>query len=121
MVRLVARDDPRQFAVAEQLLAEPVLVLPTVMLETIWVLRTIYELPPRVIGDHLRRILGLPTVRSDSRELLWALDRFEAGADFADMFHLALAAKHEATSFATFDRKIGGKAGEQRDLVEHLE
>ena len=39
----------------------------------------------------------------------WAIDRLEAGADFADMMHIATAAG--ATSFATFDRGVEQKAG----------
>jgi predicted nucleic-acid-binding protein len=74
-------DDEHQSAVALAIINDPFLILPTVLLELIWVLSS----------------------------------RYEAGADFADMLHIALAKELEATTFATFDNRI------KADIVQDLD
>ena len=107
IVRLVARDDGAQVASAEALLSAPFLILPTVILEAVWVLRTTYALSPSEIVDRLGRVLGNEyAVVQSGRAILWAFRRYCEGADFADMLHIALANEAEAKSFATFDRRM---------------
>lgn len=111
VVRLVARDDPRAEAIARALLDQPFLLLPTVVLEAEWVLRSVYRLPRSVILSGFRLLLGhVHGVVPNADAISVALERYEAGADFADMLHLALAAEAEAASFATFDRKLSKQA-----------
>ena len=104
VVRLVAHDDEIQWAIADGLMAEPFIVLPTVILEAEWVLRSAYKLPRNVVAGRLGVLLGNPNADPiSSAAILWALDRYAEGADFADALHLALASEVQATSFATFD------------------
>jgi predicted nucleic-acid-binding protein len=106
-VRLFAKDDERQLKTAAALLQEPFVVLPTILVELLWVLGSRYKLDRGRIADQLRAILGMPAANVVSPQAVeWALDRFEKGADFADMLHFALAEELEATSFATFDKRI---------------
>ncbi len=107
LVRLFVSDDERQEQIANALLEEPFLILPSVLIELIWVLSSRYKLKRAAFLPKLKVLLGTAdaNVVSDAA-VMWALDRYEAGADFADMLHFALAEELEATSFATFDRRI---------------
>jgi predicted nucleic-acid-binding protein len=111
VVRLLTNDDPAQAARAADLLArERVLVPKTVLLETEWVLRYSYELPPSVVLAAFRKLLGLPQVAAeDATAIARALELYKGGMDFADALHLASA--RDATAFATFDARLAKRAG----------
>jgi predicted nucleic-acid-binding protein len=113
LVRLLTGDDPDQAGRAANLFARESIFIPkTVLLETEWVLRYSYELPPRVVLAAFRNVLGLPqVVVEDSGALVEALARYEDGMDFADALHLASARK--ADGFATFDTRLKKRAGRQ--------
>lgn len=107
VVRLLTTDDKAQAATAEALLHEPFLLLPSVLIETVGVLRTRYGYTRQTLSAKLNALLGLDMaviVSPDAVE--WAMLRHDEGADFADMLHAALAAEHDADSFATFDNRI---------------
>ncbi|KPF67301.1 hypothetical protein IP88_12385 [alpha proteobacterium AAP81b] len=110
VVRLIARDDPDQVALAEAAVSAPFLLLPTVVLEAEWVLRGRYKLPRERIADGFAIIAGLWMARVASAEALAsAIARWRNGGDFADHFHLALAAEADASGFVTFDRALAGR------------
>jgi predicted nucleic-acid-binding protein len=104
LVRLLMKDDPAQLArVTAMLSSATACAKPTVILETEWVLRSVYRLQPAQILLGLRSLLGLPELRIDMAEhVALALDWFERGMDFADALHLATA--QNRTGIATFDR-----------------
>ena len=106
LVRYLTNDDPRQAAKARALIDEQaVFVSRTVLLETEWVLRSVYGQPAgRIIGA-LRALAGLPTmVIEDAALVAKAMDRADQGLDFADALHLAAAA--ECENFLTFDKAL---------------
>lgn len=106
LVRLLTRDDERQFTVAHALFAsESIFIADTVVLEAGWVLRHAYELPPEDIVRGLRAVFGLSQVSLESspavaRALVW----HESGMDFADALHLAKS--EHVGAFRTFDRHL---------------
>ena len=108
LVRLITRDNDAQVEIAEALLLEgPFLLLPSVLIEMVWVASSRYAMPRGKIATELRKLLGMANaVIVSSSAVAWALTRFADGADFADMLHFALAEELEATSFATFDKRI---------------
>ena len=111
VVRLLARDDDDQLRVAENLIGSPFLVLPTVVLESVWVLRTIYRLSRSELALKLNDLLGNRNAILVSGDALKrAVNDFSIGGDFGDMLHLALAEEANAESFVTFDQKLS-KAG----------
>jgi predicted nucleic acid-binding protein len=74
----------------------------TVLLETEWVLRSVYRYTPTQIAVALRKFAGLPHVAVANAALAApALNWAERGMDFADALHLGAADHCEA--FATFD------------------
>ena len=107
LVRLFALDDPQQYEIATELIGEPFIVLPTVLVELVWVLQTSFGMKRPEISQKLYEFLGMEnSVWPSESNIKWIVDQFHAGADFADTLHLALAAEVQATSFATFDRGI---------------
>lgn len=106
VVRLLTEDEKAQAAQARRLVgSNTTFVSDTVILETEWVLRSLYRLAPAEIIAGLRRFLGLEGVAlENSARIAAALDQAEAGLDFADALHLAHAAHCEA--FVTFDKAL---------------
>jgi predicted nucleic-acid-binding protein len=110
LVRFLVRDNPRQAARAAALVrANEIWVSKTVLLETEWVLRSLYGFSPESLAGALRALAGLPTMfLEDEVAVAKALDWFKEGLDFADALHLASAGN--AKEFATFDRKLARQA-----------
>jgi len=106
LVRFLVRDDAGQAARAASLIRkEEIWISKTVLLETDWVLRSLYGYSPESVGEALRRLAGLGTVLlEDELAVAKALDWAGEGLDFADALHLASAG--DAKLFATFDRKL---------------
>ena len=104
VVRYLIGDDPRQAGRARTAVDEGnVFVSTTVLLESDWVLRSVYGLSGQKVATSLRAFSGLPGVTVEDPNLLMAvLDRAEEGMDFADALHLGAAAHCE--SMLTFDR-----------------
>lgn len=110
VVRLLVDDEPEQTRRARKLLEKgPTLVVPTVLLETEWVLRGAYNLGQESVARALRNLLGLPQLSVGSADAVaQALEWFERGLNFADALHLALAG--DAEEFATFDARLARRA-----------
>ena len=106
IVRYLTGDDPEQAAAARQLIdGQDVFVAVTVMLESEWVLRSVYGVTSADVCQALRRFAGLPRVSLESPgRVAQALERTEAGMDFADALHLSSSDGCEV--FITFDRKF---------------
>jgi predicted nucleic-acid-binding protein len=110
VVRLLVDDEPERTRRARKLIEKgPVLVVPTVLLETEWVLRGAYKVGRARIVQSLRNLLGLPELSVGSADAVGqVLELFERGLDFADALHLALAT--DAEKFATFDARTAIRA-----------
>lgn len=113
LVRLLVRDDKRQFAAARTLIdrasasGEPVLISLLAIMETEWVLRSRYQLDKTSIAQAFVGLLESadavveqePTL--EEALYLWDLH----SADFADCLLAARAAQLGCTRFATFDAR----------------
>ena len=106
VVRLFTRDDQQQFERAGACFVEAEVFIPdSVLLETAWVLESVYSFDDRQIAAALRKLLGMPNVRSsESAAMADALDWYERGLDLADAIHLAKS--QHADEFRTFDRSL---------------
>lgn len=113
IVRLIVRDDAEQAAVADTIVAgSDLLILPTVLIEVEWVLRSRYKLPRAEIAARLDVLCGQPNATVLSADAVAAaLIRYAEAGDFADHLHLALAAEAGATAFVTFDRNLPAPSG----------
>ena len=111
VVRYLTGDDPGQAARARAVIdAGNVFVSTTVLLESEWVLRSVYGLSRTEVAAALRAFAGLPDLSVESPAVLSeALDHAERGLDFADALHLGAAARCEA--LLTFDLRFIEQAG----------
>jgi predicted nucleic-acid-binding protein len=110
VVRLLTGDDPAQVEVVRRLFAAETVFLPkTVVLETEWVLRSLYGLSARTIAQALSALVALPQVRCEDAAIVSAaLDLMRQNLDFADALHVA--SSGAAERFATFDRTLVRRA-----------
>ncbi|HEV2177861.1 MAG TPA: type II toxin-antitoxin system VapC family toxin [Terriglobia bacterium] len=110
LIRFLVRDDAGQGARAAALVRDnDVWVSKTVILETEWVLRSLYGFPSESVMTALRKLVGLRTMfLEDEAAVAKALAWSGEGLDFADALHLASAGNSKR--FATFDRKLARQA-----------
>jgi predicted nucleic-acid-binding protein len=110
VVRYVLGDHPSQSPKARALIENnEVFICTTVLLETEWVLRSIYDFKPIQIAETLTALGGLPNIRlQDAALTAKALEWLTKGADFADALHLL--ASEGCDAFATFDAEFGKTA-----------
>ena len=115
VVRLLTDDDPSQAAEAVRLVESDQVFLPlSVILETEWVLRSVYGLDRETTARALRNLLGIPSVTAEAvGRVGQALGWYEQGFDFADALHLASAAQAGAERIATFDGRFRRLANAQ--------
>ncbi|MDE0523271.1 MAG: type II toxin-antitoxin system VapC family toxin [Boseongicola sp.] len=106
VVRYLTRDDPGQAAKARAVVdAGNVFVGTTVLLETEWVLCSVYGFSSQDVADALLAFAGLPGVSVESPALLaGAISRTRNGMDFADALHLGAAVNCE--EMLTFGRRF---------------
>lgn len=82
----------------------------TVLLETEWVLCSVYGFAREDVARALGALAGLPGVSVENPTLLAeALQRTQAGMDFADALHLGAASRCEA--MLSFDGRFIEAAG----------
>lgn len=110
VVRYLTSDDRTQAERARRLIEQHDVYLPlTVLLESEWVLRSVYGFPPGEIVGALRGFAGLPRVTVESADAAaTALDWAEQGLDLADALHLVAARGHDG--LASFDRTLARMA-----------
>jgi predicted nucleic acid-binding protein len=110
IVRYLTGDHPQQSARARKLIdGEDVFVCTTVLLETEWVLRSVYDYAAVQLAKALRAFAGLPhVILEDAGVAAQALGWAEGGLDFADALHLAKASGCDA--FVSFDQRFARAA-----------
>lgn len=115
LARYAVGDDPEQARLAAEVLAGPCFVPDTVLLETAWLLSSRFKQPRAIVADTLRDLLQMPQLSvNDAERIHWAIDRFAAGADFADMIHIA--GSLGADSFISFEKRLARIAGPDAPL-----
>ena len=110
VVRYLVADDPVQAAKARKLIdGNEVFVCTTVMLETDWVLRSVYDFPARQCAKALADFCGLASITlEDPTSVAKALAWVAEGIDFADGLHLAKA--EGCAAFISFDKEFASAA-----------
>ena len=76
LVRLLTEDDAQQATAARALFAAgPIWIAKTVLLETGWVLRSLYGFEESAIRDAFTKLLGLKNVHAEDGPAVRALSR----------------------------------------------
>jgi predicted nucleic-acid-binding protein len=118
VVRLVTRDDPRQTARAEAFVAKGAWVSHIVLVEVIWVLDSVFELPHQQLVTAVDMLLNhRDLVLQEPEVVSAALARFRRRPrlGFSDCMALESARKAGHVPLATFDKELG-----KLDDVERL-
>ncbi len=103
LVRIAVNDDLKQAELAEQLLdSNEVFVPRTVLLESEWVLRSVYKKSRTEIAQYFENALMTKNfVMENSIEVNYALEWYRLGADFADAMHLCICGESVLHTFDT--------------------
>lgn len=110
LIRLLTGDDLKQEAAARSLFAAgPVWIAKTVLLETGWVLRSLYGFEESAIREALTKVLGLKTVHvEDEPAVAAALALTLHGIELADAMHLS--SRPPGAAFVSFDQSFVRRA-----------
>ena len=110
IVRLLTADDGKQAASAKSLFQrQPIWIAKTVLLETGWVLRSLYGYEDSAIRDAFIKLLGLKNVHvEDEPAIAAALALTAHGIDLADAIHLS--SRPAGAAFVSFDRSFVRRA-----------
>jgi predicted nucleic-acid-binding protein len=117
LVRLIARDDSRQTASAEDFIAKGAWVPMLALAEAGWVLTTVYELSSKDLARAIEMLLNhRDLVLQDADAVAVALELFRAKPTlgFSDCLMLQLARKAGHLPLGTFDRNLSKAEGAQK-------
>ncbi|MEQ1486680.1 type II toxin-antitoxin system VapC family toxin [Methyloglobulus sp.] len=116
LVRFLARDDDRQSALVYQLFKQSekqqdVLFVPLlVVLETIWVLQSAYDVPDEEIVSAINHLLLMPVLKFEGHKAIqgFIASYREAKLDLADLLIAYSAKSSGCKRVFTFDKKAAG-------------
>lgn len=114
LVRLLARDDPKQAAAAEGFAAGGAWVSHLVLAETTWVLSTVFSRDSRQIAEAIAQLLEHEVfVVQDPDVVALALAHLQRkpALGFSDSLILEIARKAGHLPLGTFDRDLGRLEG----------
>ena len=117
VVRLLARDDVGQTRVAEEFVARGAWVSHLVLVETVWVLASVYELKPPALAAAVEMLLDHRDLTIQGLEVVEAaLTRFRRTPSISFSYCLVLetACKAGHLPLGTFDRALGRLDGAER-------
>ena len=117
LVRLIARDDSRQVASAENFVAGGAWVSVLALAEATWVLATVYELSAEELARAIEMLLNHRDLAlQDAETIAGALELFRAkpSLGFSDCLMLQLARKAGHLPIGTFDRNLAKVDGAQK-------
>ncbi|MEY3526111.1 MAG: hypothetical protein RI997_220 [Pseudomonadota bacterium] len=102
---LTERDDPSKAKVLDAMRHNLILVTATVLLESEWVLRAVYNVPRNEIELAFRRLQAMPNVSFyPSDAVAKALNWNQGGLDLPDALHVSLSS--DADAFVTSDMPL---------------
>jgi predicted nucleic-acid-binding protein len=117
LVRLLARDDAKQVAAAEAFVAEGAWISHLVLVETVWVLELVYDIPHDALADAIAGMLDHAQLAiQDGETVAAALAHYRArpSLGFSDCLILEVARRAGHLPLGTFDRglrKLEGARG----------
>jgi predicted nucleic-acid-binding protein len=117
LVRLVARDDAKQVAVAEAFVAHGAWVPHLALVEAMWVLSSVYDRGPEAIATAVEMLLNHQHLTlQDSEAVTAAVVSFRRrpALGFSDCLVVEVARKAGHLPLGTFDRDFSKLAGVER-------
>ena len=117
LVRILARDDPKQVRLADEFVAAGAWVSLLALAETMWVLSTVYERDVPELGASVEQLLNHKDLSvQDADVVAAAVERFQQkpALGFSDCLVLEIARKAGHLPLGTFDRELGKCDGAKR-------
>jgi predicted nucleic-acid-binding protein len=117
LVRILARDDPKQARVADDFVAAGAWVSLLALAETTWVLTTVYERDAVEIGASVEQLLNHKDLILQDREVVAAaleIFRSRPKLGFTDCVLLEVARKAGHLPLGTFDRNLSKIDGAEK-------
>ena len=117
LVRLLARNDPGQLASAEAFVQAGAWVSLLVLMETVWVLDSVYEIKPAPLADGVEMLLDhKQLVVQDADLVKMALEKYRKHPElgFSDCLILEVACAAGHVPLGTFDRRLAKLKGAQK-------
>lgn len=117
LLRLIVRDDADQVARAEAFLAQGAWVSLPVLVETVWVLKSVYGLGRQRIGIVLDMLVEHDRLTLQDEDVVrraCALFARERSAGFSDCLIVEVARKAGHVPVGTFDKRMTRLDGTQR-------
>ena len=117
LVCLLARDDPGQLASAEAFVQAGAWVSLLVLMETVWVLDSVYEIKPAPLADGVEMLLDhKQLVVQDADLVKMALEKYRKHPElgFSDCLILEVACAAGHVPLGTFDRRLAKLKGAQK-------
>ena len=113
LVRLLIEDDENQALKVRKIinLAEKnsiqVLILSEVLIETVWVLESVYRCNREEISQFLETLIFTPTFTfSDHQSIRRTVHQYKKEGDFADLLIVNQAKEQQAKKLISFDKKL---------------
>lgn len=117
LVRLIARDDPKQVATAEVFVAKGAWVPHLALAEATWVLASVYDLGPDAIATAVEMLVNHQHLTIQNEDTVTAAVkqfRRRPAVGFSDCLMVEVARKAGHGPLATFDKDLGKIDGAQR-------
>jgi predicted nucleic-acid-binding protein len=117
VVRILARDDPRQTASADEYVAGGAWVSHLVLAETVWVLDAVHERSREQIANAIELLLRHDSLTLQEADVVAsALDEYRAkpAVGFSDCLVLSIARRAGHLPLGTFDRRLATRGGVER-------
>jgi predicted nucleic-acid-binding protein len=117
LVRVIVRDDPKQVEAAEAFISKGAWVSHVVLVETTWVLESVYELNPELIAVTVEMLLNhehLTVQDADAVEAALENFRSRPAVSFSDNLIVEIARKTGHVPVGTFDKSLAKVDGVQR-------
>ena len=113
IIRLLTEDDAAQAKKVQDVINDAeangrrILILSEVVIETVWVLESVYQCNSQEISMFIDNLLTPGTFYlPDSTVIRKAIKQFKNGGDFADMLIVGQAKAFQAKKLFSFDRKL---------------
>ena len=113
LVRLLIEDDERQALTVKKIIessekkGQQVMILTEVLIETVWVLESVYECTREDIYRFLETLTYTSVFTfSDPQIIVNAIRHFKKGGDFADLVIVMQSINHQAKKMISFDKKL---------------
>lgn len=116
LVRLITQDDKHQVLVAKAFIARSAWVSHLVLVETMWVLASVYDIAPKAIATAIEMLLNHKELSiQDPDVVAAALSHFrkKPSLGFSDCMVLEISRKAGHLPLGTFDSSLGKLDGAQ--------